>query len=38
VRNVWSGTDLGSKTTSYGVSVPANDSVLLLVTEDSGQP
>jgi alpha-galactosidase len=33
VRNVWMGMDLGSKTTSYGVSVPAHDSVLLLVTE-----
>ncbi|HWA71832.1 MAG TPA: hypothetical protein VG937_05855, partial [Polyangiaceae bacterium] len=36
VRNVWTATDLGSKTTSYGVSVPANDSVLLLVTEGAG--
>ena len=33
VRNVWTATDLGSKTTSYGVSVPAHDSVLLLVTQ-----
>lgn len=33
VRNVWTATDLGSKQTSYAASVPANDSVLLLVTE-----
>jgi hypothetical protein len=37
VRNVWSATDLGMKTTSYGVSVPATDSVLLLVTDASAQ-
>jgi hypothetical protein len=33
VRDVWTATDLGSKTTSYAVSVPAKDSVLLLITE-----
>jgi hypothetical protein len=33
VRNVWAATDLGTKTTSYDVSVPARDSVLLLVTQ-----
>ena len=33
VRNVWTAMDLGSKTTSYDVSVPAHDSVLLLVTQ-----
>jgi len=33
VRNVWTATDLGAKTTSYAASVPANDSLLLLVTE-----
>jgi hypothetical protein len=33
VRNVWAATDLGTKTTSYDVSVPAHDSVLLLVTQ-----
>ena len=33
VRNVLTATDLGSKTTSYAVSVPANDSILLMVTE-----
>jgi hypothetical protein len=33
VRDVWAAMDLGTKTTSYGVSVPANDSVLLLVTQ-----
>jgi len=33
VRNVWAATDLGSKATSYAVSVPSNDSVLLVVTE-----
>jgi hypothetical protein len=33
VRNLWTATDLGSKTTSYAASVPANDSVLLMVTE-----
>ena len=32
-RNVWAATDLGSKATSYAVSVPSNDSVLLVVTE-----
>jgi len=32
VRNVWTATDLGSQTTSYGASVPPSDSVLLLVT------
>jgi len=32
VRDVWAGTDLGSKTTSYAVSVPTYDSVLLIVT------
>jgi hypothetical protein len=32
VRNVWTATDLGSKTTSYAVSVPSYDSVLLIVT------
>jgi len=33
VRNVWAAMDLGTQTTSYGVSVPAHDSVLLLVTQ-----
>ena len=33
VRNVWSATDLGVQTTSYAVDVPAQDSVLLLVSE-----
>ena len=33
VRNVWTAMDLGTKTTSYDVSVPAHDSVLLLVTQ-----
>ena len=37
VRNVWTAMDLGSKTTSYGVSVPAHDSVLLLVTDGAAQ-
>jgi hypothetical protein len=32
VRNVWNGTDLGSKATSYPVSVPAHEAVLLAVT------
>ncbi len=32
VREVWSGTDLGSKTTSHTVSVPARSAVLLTVT------
>ncbi len=32
VRNVWTATDLGSQTTSYATSVPAQDSVLLVVT------
>jgi hypothetical protein len=33
VRDVWAGTDLGSKTTSYAATVPGNDAVLLIVTE-----
>ena len=33
VRNIWTATALGSKQTSYATSVPANDSLLLLVTE-----
>jgi len=33
VRDIWAATDLGKKATSYSASVPANDSVLLLVTE-----
>ena len=37
VRNVWMAMDLGSKTTSYGASVPAHDSVLLLVTDGAAQ-
>ncbi|MEU4217361.1 RICIN domain-containing protein [Actinoplanes sp. NPDC026623] len=32
VRNVWTATDLGTKTTSYSASVPARDSILLTVT------
>jgi hypothetical protein len=35
VRNIWTATDLGSKTTSYAISVPAQDSVLLIITEGS---
>jgi hypothetical protein len=37
VRDVWAGMDLGMKSTSYGVNVPAQDSVLLLVTDGSAQ-
>ena len=37
LRNVWMAMDLGSKTTSYAASVPAKDSVLLLVTEAAAQ-
>jgi hypothetical protein len=33
VRNVWTATDLGSQMTSYAASVPAQDSVLLVVTD-----
>jgi len=33
VRDVWAASDLGAKTTSYSANVPANDSVLLLVTD-----
>jgi len=33
VRDVWAGSDLGTKMASYSANVPANDSVLLLVTE-----
>jgi hypothetical protein len=38
VRDVWSATDLGAKTTSYTASVPAHDSILLTVagTENPG--
>ncbi|HET7540873.1 MAG TPA: glycoside hydrolase family 27 protein [Polyangiaceae bacterium] len=36
VRDVWAGSDLGSKDASYSASVAANDSQLLLVT-DAGQ-
>jgi alpha galactosidase A-like protein/ricin-type beta-trefoil lectin protein/alpha galactosidase C-like protein len=36
VRNVWSATDLGTRTTSYAASVPAHDSVLLTVTGTEG--
>jgi hypothetical protein len=32
LRNVWTATDLGSKTTSYTVSVPAREAVLFTVT------
>lgn len=32
VRNVWTAQDLGNQTTSYSASVPAKDSVLLLIT------
>jgi hypothetical protein len=32
VRNVWTATDLGSRTGSYTVSVPAREAVLLTVT------
>ncbi|MBP2327323.1 hypothetical protein JOF56_007708 [Kibdelosporangium banguiense] len=32
VRNVWNATDLGTKTTSYTVNVPAREAVLLTVT------
>jgi hypothetical protein len=32
VRNLWAGQNVGSFATSYAVSVPANDSVLLTVT------
>ncbi len=37
VRDVWTATDLGSKTTSYAASVPSYDSVLLIVTDGTGQ-
>lgn len=33
IRDVWAGMELGSKTTSYSATVPANDAVLLIVTE-----
>jgi len=36
VRNVWTATDLGSKTTSYTVSVPAREAVLLTATGTEG--
>jgi len=32
VRNVWTATDLGTKTTNFAANVPSNDSVLLIVT------
>ncbi len=37
VRDVWAGSDLGNKDTSYSASVAANDSLLLLVTDAAGQ-
>eukprot|EP00825_Cyclidium_porcatum_P011006 TRINITY_DN15622_c0_g1_i1.p1 TRINITY_DN15622_c0_g1~~TRINITY_DN15622_c0_g1_i1.p1 ORF type:complete len:328 (+),score=16.64 TRINITY_DN15622_c0_g1_i1:190-1173(+) len=33
VRDLWAGTDLGSKTASYAASVPSMDSVFLLITD-----
>ncbi len=36
VRNVWAASDLGSRTTSVTVNVPARDSVLLTVTGSEG--
>jgi hypothetical protein len=36
VRNVWTATDLGSRTTSYTVNVPAREAVLLTVTGTEG--
>ena len=33
VRNVWTATDLGPQTTSYSTSVPAQDSVLLTISD-----
>jgi hypothetical protein len=33
VRNVWTATDLGTRTTSYSVSVPPREAVLLTVSE-----
>ncbi|WP_089156071.1 glycoside hydrolase family 27 protein [Micromonospora sp. NBS 11-29] len=38
VRNVWSATDLGTRTTSYSTTVPAREAVLLVVagTENPG--
>ncbi|MFG1676052.1 glycoside hydrolase family 27 protein [Micromonospora sp. NPDC049282] len=38
VRNVWTATDLGARTTSYSASVPAREAVLLIVsgTENPG--
>ncbi len=35
VKNVWTGQDLGTIATSYSVSVPARDSVFLLVSDAS---
>jgi len=37
LRDVWAGSDLGSKDTSYSASVAANDSLLLLVTDAAAQ-
>jgi hypothetical protein len=37
VRDVWAATDLGSKTTSYAASVASFDSLLLVVTDSTGQ-
>ncbi|KAA2252278.1 alpha-galactosidase [Solihabitans fulvus] len=36
VRNVWTATDVGSRTTSYTVNVPAHEAVLLTVTGTEG--
>lgn len=38
LRDVWAGSDLGSKDTSYSATVASNDSLLLLVTGVTAQP
>jgi hypothetical protein len=37
VRDVWAANDLGMNSTSYSANVPANDSVLLLVTDPAAK-
>ena len=37
VRDIWAAKDLGEKTTSYATSVPASDSVLLMITDGAAK-
>jgi hypothetical protein len=37
VRDIWAAKDLGEKNTSYATSVPASDSVLLMITDGAAK-